>query len=109
MDEYHEILQKLKYWQDRLEKEGHNYVTDQYIKRYQDMLEKFDSYNPKKEDTLGTSKCSEDEWEEVIQKRLKSLKRKIDKGKATVWDRMVYDLYSGKDIKKIKYFDFEKI
>lgn len=111
MDEYHQILKKLKFWEDRLEKEGHNYVTDQYIKRYKDKLDKFDSYIPQKKDQTQKEPyvCSEEEWEEVMQKRIKQLKRKLDKGTATVWDRMLYDLYSGKDITKIKYFDFEVI
>lgn len=110
-EKYYYYVKELQKWEDRKRKEGSNYVTDQYIEEYSSKLAEMESKNkPFKKDKSLTEPyvCSDEEWEGVVKKRIKSLKRRIDSGKAGWVDYMLYDLWRGKDIKKIKYFSFEK-
>jgi len=98
-NKYYYYQKELQKWKDKKFNQGANYVIDQYINKYEAILEEYsrEPENPKlKLDPPKTNKQMNIEYNDKIKRRVKSLKRKIDGGNYGWQDLFLFDVYSGK-------------
>jgi len=97
-EQYYEAVQKLREWEKRRDREGTNYVTDQYIQKYQTIIDNLSGVpkNPKLKIEPQT-KLTKREWNDQIKKKVKNLNNKIRRGQASWVDIFLFDVWTKKN------------
>lgn len=91
--EYHEALKELKRWENIKKRNGTNYVIEQYINKYQNIIESIEGPQGQSLKIEKNPPLTKREWNDMIRKKIKNLERKMKQGKATWQDIFVHDVW----------------
>lgn len=93
--EYYNSVKELRKWEKRRDIEGTNYVTEQYIQKYQTIVDELSGIPPNPKIKIEPQEpLTKREWNDMITRKVKSLERKIKKGTATWVDVFLYDVWT---------------